>query len=56
MEPLPKPGPFGCKCQTLAVKVLGDGCDECSPDMDLLDDLDDLDADHIPNDGHSSPQ
>ena len=25
-------GPWGCKCQSLAVKVVGDGCDECNPE------------------------
>jgi hypothetical protein len=22
--------PFGCKCETLSERVLGDGCDECN--------------------------
>ena len=25
--------PYGCKCQDLAHKVAGDGCDECNPEL-----------------------
>jgi len=31
-----KKGPFGCKCQTLAHRVVGDGCDECNHETDVL--------------------
>lgn len=27
------PGPLGCKCQTLAHHITGDGCDECNPEL-----------------------
>ena len=27
-----KKGPYGCKCQTLAHHVTGEGCDECNPE------------------------
>jgi len=34
--------PYGCKCQSLHVKVVGDGCDECNPDyMEGWDDEED---------------
>lgn len=23
-------GPYGCKCQTMAQHIVGDGCDECN--------------------------
>lgn len=23
--------PYGCKCPTMSIKVLGDGCDGCNP-------------------------
>ena len=26
-------GPYGCKCRTLAHHLVGDGCDECSPEL-----------------------
>ena len=29
--------PYGCKCTTLAHKLVGDGCDECNPELDKLD-------------------
>ena len=25
--------PYGCKCQTLAKKLTGDGCDICNPEL-----------------------
>ena len=25
--------PFGCKCPTMAIKLLGDGCSECNPEL-----------------------
>ncbi len=25
--------PFGCKCQSMDHRVLGDGCDECNPEL-----------------------
>jgi hypothetical protein len=33
--------PYGCKCQSMRVKLLGDGCDECNPDY--LADMEDED-------------
>jgi hypothetical protein len=32
--------PFGCKCQTMAIKLVGDGCSECNPDYwaDMMED------------------
>jgi len=27
------PSPFGCKCTELAHHILGDGCDECNPEL-----------------------
>ena len=29
----PDSSPFGCKCETLSHKVLGDGCDICNPEL-----------------------
>jgi hypothetical protein len=29
----PLSSPFGCKCETLAHNVLGDGCDICNPEL-----------------------
>lgn len=39
--------PFGCKCETLREKVLGDGCDECNKALViemLTDERDELEA------------
>ena len=40
--------PFGCKCETLRERVLGDGCDECNKALviEMLEvQLDELRAD-----------
>lgn len=29
----PELGPYGCRCQALAHRVTGDGCDICNPEM-----------------------
>ena len=42
-----KKRPFGCKCETLREKVLGDGCDECNKALVikmLTDERDELEA------------
>ena len=31
LEKFKYPGPYGCRCQTLAHKLVGDGCSECNP-------------------------
>jgi hypothetical protein len=42
-----KTGPSGCKCQTLAHHLVGDGCDECQPELakELAEDDDGKDRD-----------
>lgn len=41
------PRPYGCKCQTLRERALGDGCDECNKALViemLTDERDELQA------------
>ena len=40
-----KKRPFGCKCETLTERILGDGCDECNKALViemLIDERDEL--------------